>query len=1252
MRVKCAVSGVDKECFLFADASVIEKRGEIQHGSHNFGSDIQLISSGICDNPPLVNGADRPCDVLSKRLFSVDDSVPLQLEGNEHNIVDRNGSVDSGRETLKDLEMGIKHSDDDHCKTSFDETINGLEPKTQEDRSLCNEGFRVPTAQEHKEDTSRKEISEAKSSASLEKASPSSKNRQQKAKQKSEETAHLKENDTPVHGFNEEQSRIDIVPPEDSLGNEGGDAPCDTVVVNRTTTEEPRTASASNMDNRSDSGLHRTNDTYKETEVSGKHTDIRLDTSMHCNTAVEDASQSQTVSKKKRKFENITDLEDSLKENNVLICDSNKETSQQDASQTRTASKKKRKFEKVTDLEDSIKENNALICDSNKEASQPEITSELSAGKTASTTLDGSLAETTDLLTNSSSGKKKKNKKKASNPLLQVVDAAPSGNDDMEERSMVASAGINNKNSSGEDVAPISRQALKEDNCASIQGLEENRKAPSSLDFNKATEEKPEGHPPLVVKAPGENGTSSAERVQEKREPSQTNDSEAMLSESQGKTDGNNAKLIVTSELLDTNEPVTPSKKKKKKKKTKDSTGAEHIIDSQLDTFGENGTSSVQEKREPSQTNDSEAMLSESQGKTDGNNAKLIVTSELVDTNEPVTPSKKKKKKKKTKDSTGAEHIIDSQCDISLAEPHEAVHGEQDSDKTKNEESNSSQKNGKDMSEKDTESCHLVMEPVTPSKKKKKKRKTKDSTGAEHIVDSQCDISLAEPHEAVHGEQDSDKAKNEESNFSQKNGKDISEKDTESCHLVMEADKCGGDEVETSQQVGKTPANAESTKKKSKRKHDAMTKDLQKLEAEEKSASHQDPALTTDNRTEAVASKRKKSKLAKTTLIDQSNAKCLESGSEYGVQIGSLCACSNSMSKSSKLPAHAQEHISAGTSLKPNFSGDDEEVSCEGEEINFHKYMVPSQSKNEVVASGEVHAEEVTKSKKADNKQKPKKIRKAVDSSGCPWDLQSPLKSHDNQGIGEKSEASKSSSMQPQGSISNVDGVVPQPEETIPKKVSKTGTKAQSSDASGKINFIPKVAGKRSLADGSGANSITEKKNEAVAISSCKTEKSNNKDQNKPVKKHQSGVTQNVVASGKASGNDDGEVLNSSKGKKSSATPLAPEYRNKSSEGKDGVVDSGASTTSSDYSLSSESDYSDGESNAGSCASSGKKNTGRSGYSSIKGKPARRLKNDEIFLNSSVYKKAKLAASQSQLEEDSQAPEFVPDSQPVFKLFG
>lgn len=546
-----------------------------------------------------------------------------------------------------------------------------------------------------------------------------------------------------------------------------------------------------------------------------------------------------------------------------------------------------------------------------------------------------------------------------------------------------------------------------------------------------ASEEKSDGHPPVVVKAPGEGGTNSAERVQEERESLWTNDSETMLSEKR-KLPGH--------------------------------------------------------------------------GKRYGNDAKVIEASELLDTNGTVTPSKKKRKRKKIMDSIEESLII---------------------------------------------------------------------SGAEHIIASECDISLAEPHETVYGEQVSEKAKKQESNISQKNGKDISEKETGHCHLVMEADNLDGNEVETLQQI------AESPKKKSKRKHATMTKDLHKLEAEEENVCHQDPALTTDNRTEALTSKRKKTKLAKTTPIDQSNEKCLESGKEYGVQIDTLRACSNSMSVSTKGPSHAPKHISEGTSLEANLSGNDKEVSCEGEEINFYKYMVPSQSQNEVVASGEMHSEQVTRSKIADSKLKPKKNRKMLDSSSRSSDLQSPLKSHDNQGIGGKSEACKSSSIQPQGSISKDGGVVPEPEKTVPKKVSKSGTKALSSDASGKKNLIPKASGKHSVANGSGAKTLTEERNEAVSVSNSKTEKSNNKDQSKTGKKRQSGVTQNVVASGKASGIDNGEVLNSSKNKKSSATSVAPDDRNGIVEGKDGVVDSDASTTSSDYSLSSESDYSDGESNAG-----------------------------------------------------------------------
>ena len=85
MCVKGA-SGGDKECFLFADASVIENIGEVQHGLQNVGSNVQLISSGICDNQ-LVSGADCPLGVVSKRLFSGDD--PVLLQGNKQNSEER-----------------------------------------------------------------------------------------------------------------------------------------------------------------------------------------------------------------------------------------------------------------------------------------------------------------------------------------------------------------------------------------------------------------------------------------------------------------------------------------------------------------------------------------------------------------------------------------------------------------------------------------------------------------------------------------------------------------------------------------------------------------------------------------------------------------------------------------------------------------------------------------------------------------------------------------------------------------------------------------------------------------------------------------------------------------------------------------------------------------------------------------------------------------------------------------------------------
>ncbi|PQQ05476.1 uncharacterized protein Pyn_10544 [Prunus yedoensis var. nudiflora] len=929
MLVKNAFSGVNKNWFLYADAS----------------------------------------DVPRKRLSNFEDSIPFLLEGNERakekvTTADQNGSVDFARETSQNLKIGFKHSDNDHCTTSVRETINRPEREIQEDHRLCSEGYGVPTTQECKEDSSRKE-SDVQRNVSLEKASPSEKKGQRKTKQRKKETVRLKENYASVHGFGKEQSHADSIPHEISPGNQSRDVSCDMTV------------------------------------------------------------------KTKMPWKNLAGVR-------LLLW----------------------------------------------------IT-------------DGVTAESSDLLTNSSSRIKKK-RKKSSSSLNQVVPAAPSERDVMEEKSKVAAAGINDKNSGGEvDVASVNEQELRE-----------NVEVPSSLgklcllytdicynitdagnveSQSGMAKEKLDGHPPILVKVPSEGGTDWPERVGEERESSHRKDSVLAMAE-------------------------------------------KHKLP-------------IQDKR-------------------DGNDANVIVTSQLLDANGSVTPSKKQRKTRKTKGSTGETQI---------------------------------------------------------------------NSGSEY------GISLDESHEVVHGDHASHKTKEGESNLSQKNGKDVAEKETESTHFVRKTDKPDGNEVETLEQIGKPQENAESMiqnmKNKSKRKQSATTKNLLNFQAEGENVGVLDPSLTADNKTEVVDNTSRNSKSEKTTPVKQSNRNALESDKDYGIETDLIPARSNSMSIESKVPSLAPEHVSDGSPLEANVTGNPPEngcsnegdnhmeVSCDGTTVNFDKHLVPSQRQHEVVASGEVHGEEVTGTNRVDNKPKDKKKRKKLDvhSSGPFSDLQSPLKSNENQGIGGKTVACNSSSIQPQGSLSKGDDVMPQHEKKVPKKVPKTGTKAPSSDVSGKMNSVSEAAKKHSVAIISGTNTRTGKKKEVSSVSNPNLEKSNNKaDQNKMGNKRQSGVNRTRVASGKASGIDHGEDDSSG-----------------SSEDEDEVDVSQASTqTPSDYSSSSS--YSDGESNADmSSPRSGK----AGGSSLIKSCSSgiKDLKWTELAKSSSTFKKAKLTASQSPPEDD----EIVPDSQPI-----
>ncbi|TQD82157.1 hypothetical protein C1H46_032245 [Malus baccata] len=1027
-------------------------------------------------------------------------------------VVDFTGDLDDGvrriRETIEGLDVGLlinnvgisypyarfKSSDNDHCTISFHETTNRLEPEIQEDHSLHSKGYIVPKTQECKEDGSRKE-SDVQCNVSSEKAFPAEKKRQRKTKQRNEKTVQLKEDSVSVLGFGKEQSQTDIIRPENSSGNQSRDVICDVTIGkntttskdvsqdmaagNRNTTEEPCRSLASSMDNRSDSGIRRTTVAYKHTEVLGKHIESRENTSKHgslavSDTEVDDASLSQPAAKNKRKLANISRLEDSLKEN-----------------------------DKVT--------------------SKPEIASEFSLRdkqKNASSILGGLTAESSDLLTNSSRKKKKKNRKISPNSLDQVVDAAPSGRDVIEETYAAAAAsGSNDKNSGGEDnVASNNEQGIhgvtprklngisqKGNHCAPVQELRENSGVSSSLDGNNtadagnvesksvAAEEKWDGHPPPVFKVPSEGVTDSAQRVGEGRESLQRKDSELVKSEKkqlpgQGKKDRNDTKVIVTSELLDANGINTPNNTVKKKKKTR-----------------------------------------------------------------------------KTKGSIG---------------------------------------------------------------------ETSVESGAEHFKGSENGLSLDEPHE-------------EESNISKKNGKDVSEKETESSHIVMKTDKLGHSEVGTLQQNGKPQENEESmeqnVKKKSKRKRSAMTKDIPNLQAEAQNVGHQVPAPTTD-------------KLEKGTPIEQSNGKALESDEGYGMETDSVAARSKSKRiEPTKVHSHALEHISDGRALEASATGNpngcsneadkNTEVSCEGNKVNFDKHQMPSLGQHEVSVSGEVHTE-VTRTNITDDKTKKKRKKLDVQSVPSP-DLHSSLKSNENQGIDGRSEAGNAGSIQPQGSSSKGDDLMPHPEKKVSKKTPKTGTKAPTPDKSDKMNSISQAAGKHSGAKVSGTNIRTGKKNDSSAILNSKLDKSNSKPhQNKMDNKRQSGVNRNRVAGGKPYGIDYGEVVNSPEKRKSSTTPrkiFMDDDSSGSSEDEDKVLSKASTQTASDYSSSG---YSDGESNADMSTPRGGKAGGRSVIKSCTS-GMKDMNWDELAKSSSTFKKAKLTASQSQLEEDSEPVEFVPDSQPI-----
>ncbi|XP_075660197.1 uncharacterized protein LOC142630029 [Castanea sativa] len=703
-------------------------------------------------------------------------------------------------------------------------------------------------------------------------------------------------------------------------------------------------------------------------------------------------------------------------------------------------------------------------------------------------------------------------------------------------------------------------------------------------------------------------------------------------------------------------------------------------------------TDRVEEKRESSHDGDPKGMLSgkdkpSSRGETDMNAKEVIVTSKLSDGTGIVEHSisgKKKRKKRKAEDSVGGtpiklgtELVKGSEHEISSAEPDKAVNSDNSTNNTKKEERNFSQSQEKEVSKVKTLSTSLLAsggetgdvngDDVESSKqisntqadaekdeKMSKKSKRKQNATAKNLLDLQTkdqDVVHKDPKPSTDdqkevqasggetGDVNGDEvehlkkisktqanAENVDEKMSKKSKKkkkatpkilldlktkdqDAGDKDpTPSADNQMEVQASGGetgdvngDDMDSSKQISKTQAIAENMdrkmSKKSKKKQSATAENLLDLQTKDQDVGHKDLTHSADNQREVQASSKstKKTKSTKTSTKNKSNESNLKHERDSVVEIDPLHAQTNCVTdKSSQVPLHTTEGNSKGRPV---------------EDENSEQILPPE--------------EKVPKASRSD--------------SGTGKSSQVPLHTTESN--------YKERPVKDKGAERML-----HPEKKLPK-ASRSGKTAPQSSMSDTFTSIPKEVTRPGTLNASETRINSERKSEALAVSKSNLGNSKNLvHQNKLFNENKSGAGQGVR---KAFVNETGEVVNSSQHDKSLLTKLGAIFKDDSSgssEDEDGVDNSNASTrTPSDNSFSS--DFSDGESNAklnsprnGSNDSKRNNSGGRSIMNSCSS-VAKDMDLGTIFRSSRSFKKAKLTASQLQLEDtESQPVDFVPDS--------
>ncbi|KAF2292817.1 hypothetical protein GH714_029177 [Hevea brasiliensis] len=535
-----------------------------------------------------------------------------------------------------------------------------------------------------------------------------------------------------------------------------------------------------------------------------------------------------------------------------------------------------------------------------------------------------------------------------------------------------------------------------------------------------------------------------------------------------------------------------------------------------------------------------------------------------------------------------------------------------------------------------------IVDPSKSSKKRKKSEKAKDIVSGtpsisvkEWVKGCISGTSPAEPNKTANRDHSDDNNNKQEFNVPSKDRKEASEIDTISTSFLAtdkEIDDVIQNVVESVQQIRKGQVDSENmngkSRRKTRKKRSSDVKDITESKKENENVGDK-PAASADN----VGEGEKDIRVENDPLSTQSS------------QVKPHRLESNSEGRCLK----AVVNVNPSESGRANEDTDDKEVCCESNRINFNYYFVPSQHSPEIVGSAEVLVDRATETNRLDGKMKAKKSKKKHDanSHGPSSDLQSSQALNENHGVGAKPQADNSSTIVLQSLLSNSksEKITCQPNKEL-LNASDSLVIALPSSNSDEFNNVREEARRSITVEPSGISAHAKSKRAASNSSLERSKKTNFL--NTRVNGHQSHEDDNHMNGKKSSTINTGEIVNNSQHKKSLIGVSGSIFNDDSNEASSNEADnSDASTrTQSDNS----SDYSDEESNADFNLSQNgshswkRKEGGGKAFSKPFSSSGMTL--DTILRSSSRYKKAKLTASQSQLEDtESQPVDFTPENE-------